>query len=46
MKYETGYRLDKYTYLCLFDKCLAVVKVNDKGEIVRVATFGNKEVKT
>lgn len=45
MKYEKGYRLDRYTYLCLFDECLAVVKTNDKGEIIRCVTFGGREVK-
>lgn len=42
MEYKTGYRLFRDTYLCVFDECLVVVKVNEKGEIVRVTTFGEK----
>lgn len=43
MKYETGYRLFDDTYLCVFDECLAIAKVNKKGEIVKVITFGEKK---
>lgn len=43
MKYETGFRLNVDTYLCIFDKCLAIVKVNEKGEIVKVTTFGERK---
>ena len=42
MKYEKGYRLNSDTYLCVFDKCLVIVKVNEKGEIVKVSTFGER----
>ena len=45
MEYKTGYRLFKDTYLCVFDECLVVVKVNKKGEIVRVTTFGERKEK-
>jgi len=39
MKYIEGYRLFKDKYLCVFDGCLAIVTVNEDGEIVRVVTF-------
>lgn len=44
MKYLDGYKLFDDTYLCLFDCCMAVVKVNGKNEIVRIATFGKGEM--
>ncbi len=37
------HRLDSHTLIAEMDICLAVVHVNDKGEIVRVVTFGEKE---
>lgn len=42
MKVIEGHKLFKDTYLIALDTCLAVVKVNDKGEIVKVSTFGEK----
>lgn len=44
MNYIKGYRLNSDTYLCLFDKFIAVVKVNSKGEIVKVSTFGKSPI--
>ena len=38
----TVYKLFGDTYLAEFEKCLAVAKVNEKGEIIKVTTFGGK----
>ena len=43
MDYKTGYKLFDDTYLCVFDKCLVIVKVDKDGNIIRVSTFGEKE---
>ena len=45
MKYEKGYKLFDDTYLCVFDECLAIAKVNKQGEIVKVSTFDKKGAK-
>lgn len=41
--YKTGYKLFDDTYLCVFDNCLAVVKVGKEGNIIKVSTFGEKK---
>lgn len=43
MDYKTGYKLFDDTYLCVFDKCLVIVKVDKDGNIIRVSTFGEKK---
>lgn len=43
MTYQNGYKLFEDTYLCIFDECLVVAKVNEKGEIIKVTTFGERE---
>lgn len=43
MIYKEGYRLFEDTYLCVFDECLVIAKVNKAGEIVKVTTFGEKQ---
>ena len=45
MKVIEGYRLFKDKYLVVFDECLAIATVNDKGEIIRVSTFGERQVR-
>jgi len=45
MKVIEGYRLFKDKYLVVLDECLAVVTVDDNGEIIRVATFGERTVR-
>lgn len=42
MTYKEGYKLFEDTYLCVFDECLAIAKVNKQGEIIKVTTFGEK----
>ena len=44
MKIENGYKLFDDTYLFEINGCLAVAKVNEKGEIIRLTTFGEKEL--
>ena len=41
MQFEKGFKLFDDTYLCLFDKFIAIVKVDENGKIIRVRTFGN-----
>ena len=36
------HKLFNDTYLAVFEKCIAIAKVNEKGEIVRLSTFGNR----
>lgn len=43
MDYKTGFKLFDDTYLCVFDKCLVIVKVDKEGNIIRVSTFGEKK---
>lgn len=37
------YRLFDDTYLAEFENCIAIVKVNDNGEIVNFSRFGNRK---
>ncbi len=46
-KYDFGklirmHRLFADTYLAEFEHCLAVIKVDEKGKIVKVSRFGNR----
>lgn len=41
-RFLEGHKLFDDTYLCVFDKFLAIVKVNKDGEIVKVSTFGER----
>lgn len=43
MKVLKWHRLDDHTLIAEMDVCLAVVHLNDKGEIIRLATFGEKK---
>ena len=43
MDYKTGFKLFDDTYLCVFDKCLVIVKVDKEGNIIKVSTFGEKK---
>lgn len=43
INYEKGYKLFEDTYLCVFDKCLMIVKTDKDGDIVRVTSFGEKK---
>lgn len=40
MKYEAKYRLNRYQYLAVLDKALAIVTVDKNGNFVRAAIFG------
>lgn len=40
MTYKEGYKLFEDTYLCVFDKCLVIAKVDKDGKIIKVSTFG------
>ncbi len=42
INYKEGYKLFEDTYLCVFDKCLMVAKVNEDGEIVKLTVFGER----
>lgn len=37
------YWLNKYQYVAELSNCLAIVTQDKNGEIIRVATFGNKK---
>lgn len=37
-----GYKLFEDTFLGVFEECLAIAKINERGEIVRMTTFGEK----
>ena len=37
-----GHKLFEDTYLCVFEECLVIAKVNKNGEIVKVSTFGER----
>lgn len=43
MTYIKGHKLFANTYLCEFDDCLVLANTNDKGEIIKMVTFGQKE---
>ena len=42
MKVIEKYRLFKDTYLFALDSCLAIVKVDKDGNIIKMTTFGCK----
>ena len=42
MRYEAKMWLNKRQYLAILEKALVIVTVDDKGEPVRYATFGEK----
>ncbi len=41
-KLEARYWLSDRKYIAALSDCLAVVTVDEKGEIIRVATFGER----